>query len=398
VPATDTIEHLVSFRGRWPGTTAERDAAHYLAGELQGIGREAEIEPITVRPEYAFVHAIHTALAVVGSVLAVRVPPLGVAVLLIVGTSMFGDLTTRFHLLRRLMPRARSQNVTSPGSRTDAPARVVLTAHYDAARSGFLFRRRRRPPPRLWRRLAQIAGPIDVVFWTLVVALALAVARLPIGDSTALTAAQFVATVPLIAATILFVDIALSEVVPGASDNASGVAAVLEVARRLEESPPEDVDLWIVFTGAKEGQMLGMRSWMRKHGAELDRRRTFFVNVDTVGAGEVKAVRGEGFALLEQHDGRLVELAGAAGAKPFVWRLGTDGVVPLTRGFPSLTICCADRYGRIPNFHSHSDTPEEIDTDSVTKASDVVERLVRGIGSELLPTLVPSLRRAPASG
>jgi hypothetical protein len=406
---TDTIERLVSFQGRWPGTDSERHAAEYLAGELQGLGRQAEIEPIRVRPAYHLTHALHAALGVIGSVVSVNVPPLGVAILLLAAVSMYGDLTARFYLLRLLMPRRRSQNVTSPGSRAEAPARVVLTAHYDAARSGLMFARRRKPAPRPLRLLARLAGPIDVVFWAITVALILAVARLLLdvspGESTLLTAAQFAPTVVLLIAILLLVDVALSEVVPGASDNASGVAAALELARRLATVSLQHIDLWVVFTGAKEGLTLGMREWMRAHQDELDPRRTFFINLDNVGAGRVRFVRAEGLVVLSQHDGRLVELgrsiaearngdlAGESRIEPtpYVWRLATDGVIPLMRGFSSITVCCTDEYGRIPNFHRHSDTPGEIEPEAVEAAISFVEELVQRIDEQVVPSLVPSL-------
>jgi hypothetical protein len=393
---TDTIERLVSFTGRWPGTESERGAAGHLAGELERLGRQVEVEPIRVRPAYHLTHALHALLGVVGSVVSVSVPVLGVVILLLVATSMFGDLTARFYLFRLLMPRQRSQNVTSRGERTDAAATVVLTAHYDAARSGLMFARRQRPAPRPLRALARLAGPIDVVFWAIIVALVLAVVRLLTGlsaeESTLLTAAQFAPTVILLVAITLFVDIALSEVVPGASDNASGVAAVLEVARRLANQPPKHLDLWVVFTGAKEGHMLGMRAWMRAHQDEVDPRRTFFVNVDNVGAGGPRLVNAEGFVILYQHDRRLVDLGrDGTAAAPHTWRLGTDGVIPLMRGYSSVTVCCTDEHGRIPNFHRHSDTPERIERPAVEGAIDLVEKLVRRIDEQLVPSMIPSL-------
>jgi hypothetical protein len=378
----------------------EHRAARHLASELEQIGREVDVEPIRVRPAYHLTHAIHAALAVAGNVVSVYTPPLGVAMLLLAGVSMYGDLSTRFYLVRRLFPRRESQNVTSSGRRQDAPARLVLTAHYDSARSGLIFNRRRRPPPRPLRALARLAGPIDIVFWTIVVALALALVRLFAGyeasEATPLTIAQFVDTAILMVAFTLFVDVALSEPVPGASDNASGAAAVLELARRLGVSPPANLDVWIVFTGAKEGLMLGMREWMRAHEDEIDPRRTLFVNVDNVGAGTVRAVSAEGFLIIYRHDQRLVELAAEDAATPlehaaYVWRLGTDGTLPAMRGFPSITFCATDRYGRIPHFHRHSDTLEEIEPATVERAVERVEALVRKIDERLVPALFPSL-------
>jgi hypothetical protein len=390
----ETIERLVSFRGRWPGTSAEHDAARYLAGKLEALGRPAQIEPIRVRPAYHLTHALHAALAVLASVVSVYVAPLGVVILLLVAVSMYLDLTGRLYLLRLLMPRQPSQNVTSPGSRPDAAARLVLTAHYDAARSGLMFARWSRPPGRLRKALSRLGGPIDAVFWTVVVVLMFTVGRLFIGqDSTLYTAAQFVPTVLLIVAVVLFVDIALSEVVPGASDNASGVAATLELARRLSHAPPDEhLDIWVVFTGAKEGLMLGMREWIRSHAAELDKRWTFFVNIDNVGRGAVRYVTGEGFVVISQPDARMVELCSAVGnARPYIWRLGTDGTIPITRGYSSITICCTDEHDRVPNFHRHTDTPDRIEHETVERVVKFVEKLVRRIDAELVPSIFPTL-------
>jgi hypothetical protein len=388
-----TIAKLVAFEGRGPGTNAEREAADYLAGELKSLGRDAEVEPIRVRTAYHLTHALHAALGVIGSVVSVYVEPLGVLIVLLAAVSMYLDLTARLYILRLLMPRRPSQNVTSPGPKPDAPARIILTAHYDAARSGLLFWRWSRPPGRLRQTLARLAGPIDVVFWAIAALLPFTVARLFIAEeSTLFTAAQFLPTVVLIAAVILFVDIALSEVVPGASDNASGVAAALELAQHLSDNPPQHVDVWIVFTGAKEGLMLGMRQWMRDHADELDSRRMFFLNIDTVGQGSVRFVGQEGYVVISQHDARLVNLCDSIGrATPQRLRFGTDGLIPLTRNFSSITICCADEYGRLPNYHRHSDTRDQIDSEALGNAVDFIQKLIRSIDREIVPTIFPTL-------
>jgi hypothetical protein len=133
-----------------------------------------------------------------------------------------------------------------------------------------------------------------------------------------------------------------------------------------------------VFTGAKEGFMLGMRAWLDEYASDLHKDRTWFVNVDTVGNGRLHHVTAEGFALLFRHDRRLIAACERLGTPPHVWRLGTDGVVPLMRGYPSITLCALEN-GRIPNFHRPSDTVEHIDPSSVEAAADSVEALVRQI-------------------
>jgi hypothetical protein len=399
VAPNETIERLVGFTGRAPGTIAENEAAGYLAEELRRIGRQASVEATRVRPAWHLTHALHAALAVVGSVIAVNTPALGLVILLLVATSIFGDLTGRFYLLRLVTPRRQSQNVTSPGSSPDAPAKLVLTAHYDAARSGLLFARTRRPAPGLIRALSRLGSRIDAFFWATVVVLVIALVRLAFGitsdESNLLTVVQFIPTVLLIVGVLLFVDVALSDPVPGANDNASGVAAVLELARRLTDQPPGYLDVWVVLTGANEGLMLGIREWMKEHSDDIDPRRTFFVNFESVGRGDVRYLKAEGYVILEQHDARLVRLCESIGTgKPHVLRFGTDGVIPTMRGFSSITVCATDEYGRIPDQHRQSDTVDEIDAATLGAAVDFGHKLVHRIDAELLPSQLAGLQPA----
>jgi hypothetical protein len=371
-----TIERLVSFGPRWAGDEGDRPTVDYLANALRAAGRDVEVERIRVRPAYQIALALLAAVAVVGSVLSVSSPAVGVAILLVACIAIYFDLTGRPSPIRFLTSPRDTANVSSPGDLPDASNRIVLTAHHDAAHGGLLFARRRRRRPSI---LARLAGRIDLVFWAAIAALAAAVVRLVSGwDTNLMSAIQFVPTVLLILLAALLLDSALSRVVPGASDNASGVAAVLEVAQRLSRRPTENVDVWVVFTGAKEGFMLGMRAWMKEHADDLHSDRTWFVNVDTVGNGLPHHVTAEGFGLLYRHDRRLIAACEQLGSGPYVWRLGTDGVVPLMRGYPSITICALEN-GGIPNFRRPSDTVENVDPQAVETAADLVEGLVRRI-------------------
>ena len=78
-----------------------------------------------------------------GSLVAIAQPAVGFAIVLATAISMYLDLNYRVYLLRRLFFRRASQNVVAPGTRSDAPARVLLCAHYDAARTGAAFKPKR---------------------------------------------------------------------------------------------------------------------------------------------------------------------------------------------------------------------------------------------------------------
>jgi Iap family predicted aminopeptidase len=216
-------------------------------------------------------------------------------------------------------------------------------------------------------------------------ALLAAVARLAFDESDALTVVQFVLAAVLLTYLMLFVDAAISDVSPAASTNASGVAALLEVGRRLQQSPPQGIETWLVFPAAKEGLSLGMRAWLRAHRDEIDPRDTFFVNVDTVGHGDVHHTTADGYALVFRSDQRLVRLCEELGSQPYVWRQGTDATQAAMAGFPAITICCLDAHGRMPEFHRTTDTPEHIEADAVERATDFAETIVRRIDAVYTP-------------
>ena len=266
--------------------------------------------------------------------------------------------------------------------------RVVLTANHDAPRTGLLYwrparRGRRRGRRRL--RLSNLVGPVDIAFWALCAALVAAAVRLITGtDSTFISVVQFVPTVILMAYVVLFIDVAMSPVAEGANGNASGVATLLEVGRRLERQGAQAVDVWLVFPAAKEGFMLGMRAWMRAHAEDIDPRYTFFVNVDSVGAGTVHHVTAEGFALINRHDRNLIRICERIGSRPRTWREGTDGVLPAMQGFPSITLCSADERGRVPHHKLPLGYRRNVDPEAVEAAVDFVHELVRRIDRVVL--------------
>jgi hypothetical protein len=401
------IEGLVAFDGRWPGTDAERRAAGHLADELRALGREARIEPTRIWPNYPLAHVIHVLLAIAGSVVAVESAAIGLGLVLVATISAFGDLTGGFFLARRLTGTRASQNVVSEDDGEKAGT-LVLLAHYDAARGGAVFSRRaleRRAV--LGRTIRREIGPFEPVFWSLVLVLICTALRLAGLEGTGLTIAQFVPTVVLIVSVPLLADIALSGVVPGASDNASGVATVLRLAERYG-GRLRHFDVWVLFPGAEEALMLGMRDWLRRHRDELDQERTVFVNVDTVGGGTVRYVTKEGFVFAAPYHPTLVSLCqdiarddqpeNRYGARAFVSRAGTDAHVARMRGFPAITIRCLNALDYAPNYHQPTDTADRIDLGSLERAygfcCELIERLDATVGPELeLGVGAPSAER-----
>lgn len=389
------IERLVGFEGRAAGTDAERRAAGHLAARLRELGRNAEVEPIAVYPNWALTHLVHALIAVAGSVASVGEPLAGVLLVAFAALSTLGDMTGTLFLVRRLTGRRASQNVTSreDGGKSGV---VVLVAHYDAARGGSLFGARAAERRAVLAQRLRVPIGLGGGFLLAIVAILLCAVLRTLGvESLLVSTVQFVPTVLLILGVPLLAELQLSRPVPGAADNGSGVATALRLAER-HGGDLEYLDLWILFTGAEESMSLGMREWLREHRSELARDRTVFLNLDKVGRGTIRYASREGPVLAARHDRMLVELCaeiaaedtgGRYGARPHVARSTSDALSARSRGYRAITISCLNALDYQPDHHQATDTPERVDVDALERAlafsSALLERLDERLGPEL---------------
>ena len=388
----EVINELCAFEGRRAGTDAERRAANWLAQRVRDGGRRAVVEPTYVHPQYGLVHALHCALGFAGSLVAIVVPPAGFAIVLVAALSMYLDLNGRFYLLRRLFFRRASQNVVSPGKRADAPARLFICAHYDSARAGAAFQPRRvARASGIAKRLPFPIAPFRVLFWSLAILLPILGARMAGVDSGLISLLQLVPTLILLIGVFLLADIELSEIVPGANDNASGVATALSLVEVLDTEKPENLDVWLLLTGGEECQMEGMRAFIRAHRKSIDREHTYFLVLDSVGSGTVRYETGEGLAVTYDMDKRLVELCGAVAtadrengdrfeAKPLRHAFATDALPARIAKLRSTAITCLDDGSLLPaNYRRPEDVPKRIDRKALDRAHDFTLELVRAL-------------------
>jgi len=396
----EEIEQLVAFEGRGPGTDAERRAAQHLRDRLHALGRNAEVEATWIRPNWPLAHTAYALLGIVASVVSTSAPVAGIVLAAIALAAAIGDLSGRLHTGRMLTGRRGSQNVISREG-GDRAGTLVLVAHYDAASTGFAYGR----PGRVGRRV----GAFRPLVLALATVLATAILRNAGIDHTAVSVVQFIATIALILALPLLIDIALSSPVPGANDNASGVATVLRLAERYGDDL-EHFDVWVLLTGGEEALGEGMRAWGRRHRRDLDATRTIFLNVDTVGGGTVRYTRREGPLLSGSPHPRLIALAGQIaeedaeegryGARPVAVRAVTDALAARRGGFPAITITCRADDDTAPNLHRHSDTTGAIDDAALERAFGFCSELIELIDDEVGPDVAdqaPSRKRFRAA-
>ncbi|HVE67079.1 MAG TPA: M20/M25/M40 family metallo-hydrolase [Solirubrobacteraceae bacterium] len=365
---------------RGSASPGERRSGEWIAARLREAGAdEVGLEEFRYQTTYAGVHALHVAGGLLG---ARRGGVLGSALTLAALASLELDASGRSQWLRRFLPAGEGTNVVGrirarrDGSAGDGPAgdrgstgrgTLVLVAHHDAARTGVswdprLVKLGARPgvmPPRM--------GLVGLGF-----ALA-AVPRLRRAGRALLWLAL-----------AGYADIARERTVPGANDNATGVAALLALARRLASEPLEHADVVLLAPGCEESGMGGMAAWLRAHGAALDPARTLVLSLDTLGSGTPIVVEAE--TTLAPHAYRDEELAlaeaGAARAgadPPRRWRVGawTDAVLARVAGLPAISLLSVGPDGIYTDWHLPTDTPDRVDFASVEACTRIAEGIAR---------------------
>ena len=361
---------LERFRGRCAGTDAERRAAVHLRDRLNDLGREAELQPIRVRPRFGLAHALHALLAVAGSLVAVGATAAGSALVLLAAVLTFLDASGYLQVMRRILGGRASQNVESR-EHGDKPGVLIVTAGYDSPReSGALG---------LATRL--LRDPWLVMWGAMVAILACCVVRLTGTESTVLTVVQFVPTVLLILIIPALVDVELS----GAGGDPAGAGAVATALRLGDDlgAKLEHFDIWVVLTGANQPFALGMGAWLRRRRKELDRRSTAVISIGAAGAGPVRYTRSEGIILSQPSHGDLVRVSreiaedsageGSPEIRPYVSHEPSNAARAASRGLPSITVSTAGR--------------QPADEDALDRLHAFARELIERLDAEVGPSL-----------
>src|SRR4051794_16639786 len=379
-----TVERLAAL-DRAPCSDGEHEAADWIAAALERHGWSVRVEPEGVYGSFHTPIGLLAGIAALGGALALSGRRLaGLLAGGFAAASIWEDLEGgERRPFRRLLPQGVAHNVVAEAGDPEAERTLVVHAHHDAAHTSFLFDER---APRIaverfgwivdrldrWPPLMGlvVAGPL------LVAAGALLGRRRATGAGTVLAAGT----------AAVMADMARSEVVPGANDNLTAVAVLIELARLLRERPPEGLRLLLVSTGAEEANQEGMLAFAARHFGSLPRETTQFLCLETVGSPELVLIEGEGFLRMRDYpeDSKELVQACARGAGVHLRRglrltFASDGLIPLRHGYAATTIGSVNEYLVPSNYHKPSDTPENVDYDSVADAT----KLAYAVAEEL---------------
>ena len=371
------VRELASYE-RPSASDGERRAAEWIAGELRAAGcRDVRVEEERAHGGYWWPLGLLNA----GSALAALVGRLPAA---LVGgaasAAVYDDVSGgKLWFRRRALPHRPTWNVVAEAGDPDAPRTVVFVAHHDAAHSGLVFH----PAlPRLGMRLApklheRAEQSIPIIYGTFLGPLLLALWGL-LGARRLRGLGLFFS----VGATAAMANIGASRVVPGANDNLSSVAVLLALAQELQQDGARVI---LLSTGSEEGFMEGMHAFGRRHFQDLDPSTTEFVCIECVGSPDLCIVEAEGMLRMRYYTDASRDALARAGAEAGVKLTrglrtvaATDALIALRAGYRTCTLGGVDETKFPSNYHWPTDTPDNLDWDSIDGAVEVCLRYVRG--------------------
>ncbi|HEY2259375.1 MAG TPA: M28 family peptidase [Solirubrobacteraceae bacterium] len=388
----ETVASLAAFKRRGAGSDAERRCALWLSDELRTPRRAAAIETFWCRPNWALACAWHLALALAGSLVSVHSPQIGGALIALALLLLLLDGLTGRSAGRRLTPERASQNVVSRPTGETGDVRLILTANYDAGRTGLVYRRRLRRVAAGMRRwgVASAPGWLGWMGLLLVWLLATAVLRWQGAGGSAIGVAQLIPTAVLVLVLALLLELATSPFGPAASDNASGVAVAVALARALDVAPPPRLSVEVVLQGAGDGAMLGLKRYLREHRRELRPPTAIVLGIGPCGGGDPVWWTSDGSLLPLRYLPRLGAIAAraagpgtASDARPHRGRGVSPAYPARLAGLPAITIGCLDEHGLAPRSHERGDVPEAVQRDSIDGLLALALTLVDAIDADL---------------
>ncbi len=376
------VEELaVSVGPRPAGSAQEKRAIDYLAQELGSSCQEVRRLAVTGLPA-PFTSRV---LMLAGAALLVYC----VAGLIDSPADMLIYLVV-FFTLPRAISQARQRASAGSGRRSEnlhatqapageAQADLLLCAHLDSAAAN-------RVPGEWWPKLQRLL--LKAMLPTILVLSAAALLRwldmrwpyAPLAVWQAARAAGLWLASTFLAFETLYAFVSHERTFsPGANDNASGVGVVLALAQHFRAAPPQHLKMHYVLFTAEELGLIGSQRFVKQ--TDLDRQRTYVINLDMVGSGKhLRYVRGSGLfppRLTDRGLNALLEEACPGIRKQYYWIGNSDFHPFLVKGFRAASLDVSGDSRAETVYHTEHDVLDHIHVSALQATAETVASAVR---------------------
>lgn len=380
----DHIQYLADKIGpRGSTRRGERRAAQYAFHVLTSAGMQPKVDTFHSARSAYHPYLLFSALFVMselcflvggiyGAIIAILLSVLSLV-------SIILELVFRPNPIRWLIPKGESQNVwVKIESQGIARQKVVLLGHLDSHRTPLIF-----SSPG-WLKFFGILVPLGILSSVILV--------LIFGASLIIDHWIWqVISLPLVSMHlvifILMIQADLTPYSPGANDNASGAALVLNVALKLNEKPLAHTEVWSVLTGCEEVGCYGADACVEAHREDLG--NAIWLTVDSVGTlgGDPTYTVSETFLLTTRSDPQLVKMAQDISQdhpefnvkSHSIRGIYSEGAIGGKYALRVLSIGSSGSDGRQPEWHRMTDVIEKVDMDVVKRCEMFVWEILIAI-------------------
>ena len=296
----------------------------------------------------------------------------------------WGYFSNRFKPIALIFRHSISYNVIGKFPNNSAPNKIIFTAHHDTARSSLLWN----PKMVANFRSSFLTGAVILIILEILLILKFFKITSIVVDVLVIAAGIYI----LGQIFILLHGRITGKLVQGANDNASGVAAMLDLAAKLKNGSFPQFEFWFVSTGSEEVGAIGMDNFLKTYRDDFEKKSTYFINFDNIGKGELHYYLGEGMLNFYRFSDSLISAAHKAAAKkefknitPKKFRVAyTDAIIPASRGYHAMLLLSTNEQHIIPNWHWETDIMDNLDFDLIQKASDFTFELIKNLNDDLI--------------
>ncbi|MFQ5944507.1 MAG: M28 family metallopeptidase [Anaerolineales bacterium] len=384
--AIDHITFLAREIGPRGSTQPEEAlAAEYAAEVLASFGLKPEVSSFMSAKSNWHPYTLFAGIMLISFVSFLVGSDVGNLIALILAAiglvSVLLELSFRSNILRWILPKAESQNVSARvHAREIARRKVVLIGHLDTHRTPIAF------STDAWLKLFGRLIPLGLVASVALIAL-FALGFFNDGDLW-----RALAWLPAVILAGVFAVTLQADFTPythGANDNATGAGIVLSIAEELASKPLRETEVWFVLTGCEEVGCYGAEAFAKSHERQIS--GAMWLTIDTVGGKDTSLayLTKETFLLTTHSDLELLGLADEVASELPELRAErhqfagafTEGAVGGKHRLPVLTLIAVRPDGSVPNWHRSTDTLERIDELAVARCETFLRELLHRIDS-----------------
>ncbi len=299
---------------RQSASADERRAQMIMKAEFEKLGLSISEHSFEFSNNLHASYSLHYGLACLGTLVSGLAPWAGLLLHSTSAASYWAETTRRGYFMRRLFKfRPASNMLARLPAKNEPDLRIVFLSHADAGFTGLFFNPEiiKSLQGQLPAALNFLKRPIALTTRLHAVLAGIDLLRMFVGPlALPLRPLEYLLSAPSLLILLVNLQIMMrNEVVPGANDNLSGVAALPVLAERFMKKKHPNVEFVFGVTSCEEAGLGGADALSRDMLADWDKDRTVIIALDSLAMGDLQYTYAEGEIVRKPVPDWLLEVA-----------------------------------------------------------------------------------------